>query len=90
MSILNAIKEVKRDNNNLQDMALLPQALIMQMAQRGEIQKELVPLIIGKKAEMIEAAARQRALMQGGAQQPSVMEQKMMEIAHGDNFYASC
>ncbi len=85
MSILNAIKEVKRDNNNLQDMALLPQALIMQMAQRGEIQKELVPLIIGKKAEMIEAVARQRALMQGGAQQPSVMEQKMMEIAQAEN-----
>jgi len=85
MSILNAIKEVKRDNNNLQDMALLPQALIMQMAQRGEIQKELVPLIIGKKAEMIEAIARQRALMQGGAQQPSVMEQKMMEIAQAEN-----
>ena len=85
MSILNAIKEVKRDNNNLQDMALLPQALIMQMAQRGEIQKELVPLIISKKAEMIEAVARQRALMQGGAQQPSVMEQKMMEIAQAEN-----
>jgi hypothetical protein len=85
MSILNAIKEVKRDNNNLQDMALLPQALIMQMAQRGEIQKELVPLIIGKKAEMIEAAARQRALMQDGGQQPSVMEQKMMEIAQAEN-----
>jgi len=85
MSILNAIKEVKRDNNNLQDIALLPQALIMQMAQRGEIQKELVPLIISKKAEMIEAVARQRALMQGGAQQPSVMEQKMMEIAQAEN-----
>jgi len=85
MSILNAIKEIKRDNNNLQDMALLPQALIMQMAQRGEIQKELVPLIIGKKAEMIEAIARQRALMQGGAQQPSVMEQNMMQIAQAEN-----
>lgn len=85
MSILNAIKEVKRDNNNLQDMALLPQALIMQMAQRGEIQKELVPLIISKKAEMIEAVARQKALMQGGAQQPSVMEQNMMEIAQAEN-----
>jgi hypothetical protein len=62
MSILNAIKEVKRDNNNLQDMALLPQYLIMQMAQRGEIQKELVPLIISKKAEIIEANARNQAL----------------------------
>jgi len=85
MSRLNAIQEIKRDNNNLQDMALLPQALIMQMAQRGEIQKELVPLIIGKKAEMIEAIARQRALMQGGAQQPSVMEQNMMQIAQAEN-----
>jgi hypothetical protein len=85
MSILNAIKKVKQDNNNLQDLALLPQPLIMQMAQRGEISKELVPLIIGKKAEMIEAVARQKALAQGGGQQPSVMEQKMMEIAQAEN-----
>jgi hypothetical protein len=86
MSILSAIKEAKHDNNNLQDLALLPQALIMQMAQRGEIQKELVPLIIGKKAEMIEAAARNEALSRSGqAPAPSVMEQKMMQIAQAEN-----
>lgn len=85
MSILNAIKEIKRDNNNLQDMALLPQALIMQMAQRGEIQKELVPLIIGKKAEMIEATARNQALANSGQTPPTIMEQNMMQIAQAEN-----
>lgn len=86
MSILNAIKEVKRDNNNLQDMALLPQALIMQMAQRGEIEKDLVPLILGKKAEMIEAEARNKALARSGQPpMPTVMEQKMAQIAQAEN-----
>jgi hypothetical protein len=85
MSILNAIKEVKRDNNNLQDMALLPQYLIMQMAQRGEIQKELVPLIISKKAEIIEANARNQALVNSGQTPPTIMEQDMMEIAQAEN-----
>lgn len=85
MSILNAIKEVKRDNNNLQDMALLPQYLIMQMAQRGEIQKELVPLIISKKAEIIEANARNQALANSGQTPPTIMEQDMMQIAQAEN-----
>ena len=85
MSILNAIKEIKRDNNNLQDMALLPQYLIMQMAQRGEIQKELVPLIISKKAEIIEANARNQALANSGQTPPTIMEQDMMQIAQAEN-----
>ena len=85
MSILNAIKEIKRDNNNLQDMALLPQYLIMQMAQRGEIQKELVPLIISKKAEIIEANARNQALANSGQTPPTIMEQDMMQIAQDEN-----
>ena len=85
MSILDAFKELKRDNNNLQDLALLPQALIMQMAQRGEIQKELVPLIIGKKAEMIEATARNQALASSGQTPPTIMEQNMMQIAQAEN-----
>lgn len=86
MSILSAIKEAKHDNNNLQDLALLPQALIMQMAQRGEIQKELVPLILGKKSEMIEAEARNKALARSGQPPaPTVMEQKMAQIAQAEN-----
>lgn len=85
MSILDAIRELKRDNSNLQDLALLPQPLIMQMAQRGEIQKELVPLIISKKAEMIDAAARNQALARSGQTPPSVMEQKMTQIAQSEN-----
>ena len=86
MSILSAIKEVKRDNNNLQDMALLPQALIMQMAQRGEIEKDLVPLILSKKAEIIEAEARNKALARSGQPpMPTVMEQKMAQIAQAEN-----
>jgi hypothetical protein len=85
MSLLNAIKEIKRDNNNLQDMALLPQYLIMGMAQRGEIQKELVPLIISKKAEIIEANARNQALANSGQTPSTIMEQDMMQIAQAEN-----
>jgi hypothetical protein len=85
MSILDAIKNAKRESKNLADLAQLPQALIMQMAQRGEITKEEVPLIIGKKAELIEASARNAALAQSGQVQPTVMEQNMMKVAQSEN-----
>jgi hypothetical protein len=85
MSILDAIKNAKRESKNLADLAQLPQALIMQMAQRGEITKEEVPLIIGKKAELIEASARNAALAQSGQVPPTIMEQNMMKVAQAEN-----
>ena len=88
MSILNAIKETKHSQDNILDLAKLPQALIMQMAQRGDIPKEMVIPILGKKAEMAESTARMNAAKQlatqGGAQ-PTIMEKYMGEIAQAEN-----
>jgi hypothetical protein len=81
MSILSAIKQ---ESSSLDDLAKLPQTLIMQMAQNGQISKEMVAPILGKKAEMADATARMRAMQQGGQQQ-SVMEQIMQKNAQGEN-----
>ena len=88
MSILSALKETQHNKNNLDDLAKLPQALIMQMAQNGQIPKDMVVPILGKKAEMVENAAKMKAAQalaaQGGAQ-PTVMEKYMGEIAQAEN-----
>jgi soluble lytic murein transglycosylase-like protein len=88
MSILSALKETQHANNNLDDLAKLPQALIMQMAQNGQIPKDMVMPILGKKAEMVETAAKMKAAQglaaQGGAQ-PTIMEQYMGQIAQAEN-----
>ena len=86
--ILSAIKETKHNQDNILDLAKLPQALIMQMAQNGEIPKDMVMPILGKKAEMVENAAKMRAaqaLAQQGGVQPTVMEKYMGEIATADH-----
>lgn len=88
MSILSALEETQRDNNNLEDLAKLPQALIMQMAQNGQIPKDMVMPILGKKAEMAESTAKMNAAKQIAAQggaQPTIMEQYMGQIAQAEN-----
>jgi hypothetical protein len=85
MSILSALSENRHEKKNLADLAKLPQALIMQMGQRKELTQEEVAMVISKKAEAIESAARQKALEQGGGQMPSVIEQNMMKIAQAEN-----
>lgn len=78
MSILSALHQ---QNSSLDELAKLPQTAIMQMAQRGEISQDMVAPILGKKAEMADAIARNNALQQGGGQQPSVMDQIMQKNA---------
>lgn len=88
MSILSALKETQHDNNNLDDLAKLPQALIMQMAQNGQIPKDMVMPILGKKAEMAETIAKMNAakqLAEQGGTQPTIMEQYMGQIAQAEN-----
>ena len=88
MSIISAIKEVQHDNNNLEDLAKLPQYLIMNMVQRGEIKEYMLTPILGKKAEMADQAAKMQAAeqlaAQGGAL-PTVLEQNMGKIAQAEN-----
>jgi hypothetical protein len=81
MSILSALKQ---QTESLDDLAKLPQPLIMQMAQRREIAPEMVPAILGRKAELMDAVARNQALQKGG-QSPSVMEQVMQKNAQSEN-----
>ena len=82
MSILSAIKQ---QNSSIDDLAALPQAMIMQMAQKGDIREDMLAPILGKKAEMADAVARQRALQSGGQQQPTVLEQVMAKNAMSEN-----
>jgi hypothetical protein len=77
MSILSAIRQ---QSSSIDDLAKLPQAMIMQMAQRKQIATEMVAPILARKAEMIDAAAKSKA-MQGGTPQTSVMEQIMAQNA---------
>jgi len=81
MSILSAIKQ---QSNSIEDLAKLPQTMIMQMAQRKEIVPEMVPVILGKKAEMIDRAAKAKAAGEGIPQQ-SVMDQIMSSNAQAEN-----
>ena len=81
MSILSAIKQ---QSGSIDDLAKLPQTMIMQMAQRKEIVPEMVPAILAKKAEMIDRAAKMKA-SQGGIPQQSIMDQIMAKNAQSEN-----
>lgn len=74
MSILGALKQ---QTESIDDLAKLPQAMIMQMAQKGQIREDMLAPILGRKAEMAEAIARMQALQGGNQTPPSVLEQVM-------------
>jgi len=81
MSILNALKQ---QHSSIDDLAKLPQALIMQMAQKKEISPDMVAPILSRKAEMMEAVSRSKALQQP-VMQPTVMEQLMSQNIQAEN-----
>ena len=81
MSILSAIKQ---QSGSIEDLAKLPQTMIMQMAQKKQILPEMVPVILAKKAEMIDLNLKAQA-MQTQPQTQSVMEQIMAQNAQADN-----
>lgn len=76
MSILS---EIKQQKHSLDDLAKLPQSLIMQMAQRKQIMPEMVAPILSRKAEMMEAVAKAKALQSApqAMAQPTVLESLM-------------
>ena len=82
MSILSAIKQ---QNSSIDDLAALPQAMIMQMAQKKQISEEMLAPILARKAEMADAFARQSALKNSGQTPPTVMEQLMAQNAQAEN-----
>jgi hypothetical protein len=77
MSILSALKT---QSNSIDDLAKLPQAMIMQMAQKGQIREDMLAPILSRKAELAQAAANMRAMQQGDAKQ-TVMEQILSQNA---------
>jgi hypothetical protein len=81
MSILSAIKQ---QNSSIDDLAALPQAMIMQMAQKKQISEEMLAPILARKAEMADAFARQNALQGAGQTPPTVMEQLMAQNAQAE------
>jgi len=81
MSILSAIKQ---QNSSIDDLAALPQAMIMQMAQKKQISEEMLAPILARKAEMADAFARQSALQNAGQTPPTVMEQLMAQNAQAE------
>jgi hypothetical protein len=79
MSILSALKQ---QNGSIDDLAKLPQALIMQMAQKGDIRQDMLAPILARKAELAQAVANTKAMQQQGSQvPPTVMEQIMNQNA---------
>jgi hypothetical protein len=78
MSIAN---ELTQQKGSIDDLAKLPQALIMQMAQKGQIREDMLAPILGLKAEMADAFARNEALKNAGQVPPTIMEQLLAKNA---------
>ena len=70
MSILDALRKQK---SSIDDFAMLPQAMIMQLAKTGQIGKEMVLPILNRKAELNQAAMNDKAMRQP-TQQPTLLE----------------
>jgi soluble lytic murein transglycosylase-like protein len=81
MSILSALKQ---QNSSIDSLAALPQAMIMQMAQRKEISEAMVAPILARKAELADAFARQNMLANASKAQPTVMEQLLAKNAQAE------
>ena len=81
MSILSAIKQ---QNSSIDDLAALPQAMIMQMAQKKQIREEMLAPILARKAELADAFARQNALQNADQVPPTVIEQLMSQNAQAE------
>jgi hypothetical protein len=82
MSILDALRLQRTEQNSVRDLAMLPQAQIMQLAQTGQIPAEVVPVIISEKARMAQTAAQMQAAQQ--QPQPTVIEQAMAQNAQSE------
>lgn len=81
MSILSALKQ---NNSSIDDLAKLPQAMIMQMAQKKQISQDMLAPILSRKAEMMDAVSRSKSL-QPQPPVPTVMEQMMQKNLQAEN-----
>ena len=84
MSLLSALKQMKQQTGSLDELASLPQTMIMQMAQSGQIPKEQILPILNRKAELADVKARTQAISKGDMAPMSVMEQLMTRNAQAE------
>lgn len=82
MSILDALRVQQSENGSVRDLAMLPQAQIIKLAQMGQIPPAVVPIIISEKARMSQQAAQMQAAQQ--QPQPTVIEQAMAQNAQAE------
>ena len=82
MSILSAIHQATGQSRSLDELARLPQSLIMQMVQNKEISQDQLAPILSRKAEIADTIAKTHALANGkDQQQPTVMDNLMAKNA---------
>jgi soluble lytic murein transglycosylase-like protein len=81
MSILSALKQ---QHSSIDSLAALPQAMIMQMAQKKQISEEMLAPILARKAELADAFARENALQGANQAPPTVMEQLIAKNAQAE------
>lgn len=84
MSILDALRVQKMNQQSVAELSALPQNEIIRLAQMGHIPADVVPVVINEKARMAQEMANMRAAaqMQGGV--PTVIEQAMMANAQAE------
>lgn len=84
MSILDALRVQRGNQESIADLALLPQNEIIRLAQMGQISATMVPVIINEKARMAKEAANLRAAAQAQGGMPTVIEQAMQTNAQAE------
>jgi hypothetical protein len=86
MSILKAIQQVSGQSRSLDELARLPQNVIMQMVQNKEIDEDQLAPILNRKAEIADDIAKARALEAGKDQpQPTVMDTLLAKNAMAEH-----
>lgn len=76
---------LKLQEGSIRELAMLPQDLLMQMAQTGRIAPTLLPVVLNEKAEMAKQAANAQVLAKSAqGKPPSIIEQDMATNAQAE------
>jgi len=76
---------LKLQEGSIQELAMLPQDVLMQMAQAGRIAPTLLPVLLSEKADMAKQAANAQLLAKSAqGKPPSIIEQDMAVNAQAE------
>lgn len=76
---------LKLQEGSIRELAMLPQNVLMQMAQTGRIAPTLLPVVLNEKAEMAKQAANAQVLAKASqGKPPSIIEQDMATNAQAE------